>query len=425
MKPQPNIQPGVLESFRLFTGVRLVLLLLAIFAQVFVGSPARPRLHISNLLIISILDVGLLFLFLSGGRLRRLTKQAYLPIGIAWATLGPIVETHLAFLIFTNRVQEGPLLLGAWQLIPVLFIPLVVISWQYSFREVMLFCGLTVLADLVPFLLLPLTNTALGSSLPLSLVGVVFIRSVTYLLVGNMIVGMMKVQRAQRRELTEANTRLARYATTLEQLTISRERNRLARELHDVLAHTLSGVAVELEAVRALWDVDSPKAQEMLAHSLDTTRDGLTETRRALQELRAMPLEDLGLGLAVRGLAEIITSRYGLTLDVRIADSLGDYPPEVQQTVYRVAQEALSNAAEHAGAGCIRLNLSEVEGWLKLVIADDGQGFDPQALTSEEQYGLRGMRERVEMIGGHFAVTSQVGQGTTVALALAGATQIE
>jgi signal transduction histidine kinase len=420
MKSQPTIQPGVLESFRLFTGVRLVLLILAILAQVFVGTSVRPRLHISNLLLISVLDAGLLFLFLSAGRLLRLMGRAYLPVGIIWAALGPMIETHMVYFMLSNR-QEGPLILGAWQMVPVLFIPLVIISWQYSFREVLLFCAATILGDVLPFILFPLATGAQASFAPLSFVGVVLIRAVTFMLVGNMIVGMMKIQRAQRGALADANTRLARYASTLEQLTISRERNRMARELHDVLAHTLSGVAVELEAVRALWEVDPGRAQAMLAHSLESTRSGLTETRRALQELRATPLEDLGMILAVRGLAEAVTSRAGLRLDLNIPDSLGDYPPEVEQTVYRVTQEALSNAAQHAGAGCIRLSLGEEDGWLKLVVADDGQGFDPRALTSEQQFGIRGMRERVEMLGGQFEVASLAGQGTTVLLRLAGA----
>ena len=79
----------------------------------------------------------------------------------------------------------------------------------------------------------------------------------------------------QRQSLADANTKLVHYAATLERLTITRERNRLARELHDTLAHTLSAVAVELEAVSALWDVDPTQARAMLTQSLTVTRTGL------------------------------------------------------------------------------------------------------------------------------------------------------
>jgi signal transduction histidine kinase len=417
MRSQPTIQPGVIQNFRTFSGVRFMLVLLGLVFGILAGPSAPPvdRNHIPRLLLVVLLDPLLLVLYLSCKPLMRRLRGGYLPLGIAWATLMPLLEQHVAYSFYANnRIQENAVLLSAWQLVPILFIPLVVIAWQYSFRQVILFCGLTALVDLTP---LAFTTVSGLPHIPyFSLVGVVFIRTVTFLFVGNMIANMTRIQSKQRRELTEANTRLARYALTLEQLTISRERNRLARELHDVLAHTLSGVAVELEAVRALWDLDSTKSKAMLAHSLQATRDGLTETRRALQELRAMPLEDLGLGLAVRGLAEGLTSRSAVKVETHIADELGNYPPEVQQTVYRVAQEALSNAAQHAGAGCVSVRLAEEDRQLKLVIADDGQGFDPESLPGDQQFGLRGMRERVEMIGGQLSVESHAGQGTTIVL---------
>jgi len=225
----------------------------------------------------------------------------------------------------------------------------------------------------------------------------------------------MKVQRAQRSDLSAANARLAQYAAALEQLTVSRERNRLARELHDVLAHTLSGVAVELEAVRALWSTDPERAQDMLGHSLQATREGLTETRRALQELRASPLEDLGLALAVRSLAESAAGRAGMALDLHITEPLADYPAAIQQAVYRVTQEALANVTAHSGARTVTLALDGSPHHLRLEIRDDGRGFDPAALN-DDQYGLRGMRERVEMIGGRFSVDSAPGQGTRIVL---------
>ena len=137
-----------------------------------------------------------------------------------------------------------------------------------------------------------------------SLLGILFIQIVAFLLVGHMLGNLVKVQREQRQRLTEANARLAQHASTVEQLTISQERNRLARELHDVLAHTLSGVAVELEGLRATMQRDPEQATALLNHSLQAIREGLTETRRALQELRAKPLEDLGLALAIQTLAE-------------------------------------------------------------------------------------------------------------------------
>src|SRR5689334_14420819 len=108
---------------------------------------------------------------------------------------------------------------------------------------------------------------------------------------------LIQRQREQRAALADANRKLAQYAAATEQLAISQERNRLARELHDTLAHSISGAAVQLEAVQALWDVQPGEARQMLDQALEVTQNGLTEARRALHSLRASPLEDLGLAL--------------------------------------------------------------------------------------------------------------------------------
>jgi signal transduction histidine kinase len=246
------------------------------------------------------------------------------------------------------------------------------------------------------------------------------IRMISYLIVGWLVVTLMDGQRTQRSELKLANSRLSQYATTLEQLTLSRERNRMARELHDILAHTLSGVAVELEAVRALWDAEPDRARAMLGSSLASTREGLTETRRALQALRASPLEDIGLGLAVRTQAESTAARLGLDLTLEIDETLGELSPDVEQCFYRIAQEALTNAAQHAGARRIRLVLTQRDGTLRLEVSDDGRGFDLYQVDQDSQFGLQGMRERAEMIGADFTLNTIPGEGTSITLIYGG-----
>ena len=182
------------------------------------------------------------------------------------------------------------------------------------------------------------------------------------------------VEQARREELTTANHQLAQYAGNLEELTISRERNRMARELHDTLAHTLSGLSVQLETARAFWDVDEGTAKELLDQSLAATRSGLQETRRALQSLRATPLEDLGLVLALKGLAESAESRAGLTLDLDLPTQPLTLTPAIEQAVYRIAQEAVNNVIKHATAKTLMLSL-QTGNPIELVVADDGVGF--------------------------------------------------
>jgi signal transduction histidine kinase len=324
------------------------------------------------------------------------------------------LELHLSMNFF-SRSSEAGLMIAAWQLFPILFIPLFITGWQYSFRTILLFCLGTALFDLVLSLILVEPGQPL---LFRAIFGVVFIRTSAFILVGYMVVKLMATQRRLRQALAQTNTRLAQYAGTLEQLATSRERNRLARELHDVVAHSLSGAAVELEAVKVLWDTEPVQAQAMLDQSLNTIRSGLTETRRALKALRATPLEDLGLALAVRHLAESTASRAGVQLDLDIAEQLSDYPADIEQCVYRVAAEALANAVEHAQARHISVQLAQNNGQLCLSVSDDGTGFDPQRIDQDHSYGLKGMQERAEMAGGRFSVQSRPGAGTTVSLTL-------
>jgi signal transduction histidine kinase len=293
-----------------------------------------------------------------------------------------------------------------------LIFPLLLTSWQYRFRWVVLLSLGTAFADLM---LASLTawHVELESS---HFVRVVFMRMLAFLAVGYIVTRLMKAQREQRQTLREANVKLANYAATLEQLTISRERNRLARELHDTLAHTLSGVAVQLEAVKSLWDADPEQTHALLEQSLTATRSGLTETRRALGALHATPLEDLGLALAVRNLAETIAERSGLRLDLRIQENLSHLSASLEQGIYRVAQEALENTAEHAMAGCVKVELVKNDETLILTIVDDGCGFDLHAVDAESHFGLRGMRERAEAMGGTLEVESRPRGGITVRL---------
>jgi signal transduction histidine kinase len=241
-------------------------------------------------------------------------------------------------------------------------------------------------------------------------------RSILSIFVGYIVSNLVVEQRKQRQELAEANRKLVRYVSTLEQLAVSRERNRLARELHDTLAHALSGLAVQLDAIAALWDPIPSRASAMLERALSITRIGLDETRRALQALRATPLEDLGLALAIRNLAENVAARGALSLDLDLPEQINDLAPEVEQCYYRVAQEALENVIMHANAQRVSVSLRQAEGRLTLEVSDDGLGIAGEATGSEGRLGIKGMRERAELIGGTLEVESRSGQGTTIRL---------
>jgi signal transduction histidine kinase len=171
---------------------------------------------------------------------------------------------------------------------------------------------------------------------------------------------------------------------------------------------------VQLEAVDSAWEVQPERAHELLVKSLAQTRSGLTETRRALQALRAAPLDDLGLALAVRNLAESTAKRGGLKLELAI-DELDPLGPEVEQQVYRIAQEALTNALKHSGADRLRVAMTTRDGELILTVEDNGRGLDTDVLSANGHYGLRGMQERADLIGAFLEVTGGQ-QGAAVRL---------
>jgi signal transduction histidine kinase len=405
----PTLESGVLPVFRLFAILWLGLFLLGggilLVAQAF----SQPAVVFY---LAGIANAVLLLGYLLWPQLPRHLGSRYLPIGVVIASVGPIVVNHLVSLLQIHPETRTPL--DTWPLAAILFVPLVIVAWQHPLRDVIVFCLGTALLDLI--LAIP---AARGNGLfLLSTAHGILGRTLSLLLVGYMVARIVKIQRQQRQSLASANTRLTHYATTLEQLATTRERNRLARELHDTLAHTLSAVAVELEAVASLWDDDPARARTLLERSLAATRSGLTETRRALQALRSSPLEDLGLVLAIRQQAEAVAARANLALDLQVPERLDDLSPDVEQCIYRVAQETLTNVARHAQARHVQVSLLQEHKRLTLTVSDDGRGFEPDAADLEDHLGIRGMQERAEAAGGTLEVSSEPGQGTTVRLSV-------
>jgi signal transduction histidine kinase len=412
MKPTRPLEPGVIPTFRLFIGIQFVITLLGVITHWFIA-PFSPPAAVVSFTLLSLLEPGLLFLYLWIPALPRLLKSVYLPIGIVWAAAGPIIDPYFSLMnLHAGEIMAPSVLtqVALWRQIILLLIPLVVISWQYTIREIALFCVLTTAANIVLLSRIVPFPTMISSSL----LGIAFAQMVIFFLVGHLIEKMMTVQREQRQHLTKANERLAQSAFALEQLTISRERIRMARELHDLLAHTLSGVAVEMEGARAMLRLDPERANSLLNHSLQAVREGLTETRRALKELRTKALDDLGLALAVQALVESYASRFDLQIFQDIEPAVNDFPLEVQQCVYRIAQEALANVATHAQAKNVHVILKVEQAQLLLSVLDDGCGFHVNQSIAEGHYGLLGMRERTEMVGGCLQIESQPGKGTQI-----------
>jgi signal transduction histidine kinase len=356
-------------------------------------------------------SVILLLVYLSIPWLQKKLSDWYFPIALVITTFISLVAMNL-FLYFQLPYSGSSSEETAWQLFLFLFIPLVLIGWQYDFKAVVTYCLFTAILDYA-LMACGRDDFYLFDD---SYKRLIFIRTLSFLIAGYVIARVVEQMRRQRLALHEANRKLTLYATTLEQLAVSRERNRMARELHDTLAHTLSGLAVQLEGVKSLWQSDPQKSSLMLDQSLEATRSGLSETRKAIQSLRATPLEDLGLLIAIQEMALAAAERAGFQIQLELPESLGEIPGQYEQCIYRVAQESLENIVKHAGAEQVILKLHRLNGGLVLTITDDGGGFDPDAVDQEHHFGIRGICERAEMVEARLQIESQHQQGTTIHL---------
>jgi signal transduction histidine kinase len=220
-------------------------------------------------------------------------------------------------------------------------------------------------------------------------------------------------ERQQHSRLERAHQRLRRHAAAMEQLAVSRERNRMARDLHDTLAHSLSALTVQLEALRTLMANDPDAARAAVDDIAELARRGLEESRKAIQALRTGPVETLGLTGALREEIQALQTRTGVQASLSTAGEESLLTPEEAHALYRIADEALSNVERHADAQQVDVRLDCGADRIDLVIRDDGTGFD-LATVDLERYGLTGMRERAAMIGASVEVNSRPGGGTEV-----------
>jgi two-component system NarL family sensor kinase len=242
-------------------------------------------------------------------------------------------------------------------------------------------------------------------------------------------VGVLNVASTDWRELSAEDLRLlhtigdmlgiaverARLFDQSVRLGAAEERNRLAREIHDTLAQDLSGIALQLETADALLEggADRERARDAVRRALDLARDGLRDARRSVLDLRAAPLEGRTLAEALADLVRAVEEHTGAEVTFDVVGASRPLPPRIEAGAYRIAREALVNVARHAEATIVEVSLAATPEELRLVVADDGRGFDPGGLPSG-RFGLQGMSERARLLGGRLKLSSGVGEGTRV-----------
>jgi len=200
---------------------------------------------------------------------------------------------------------------------------------------------------------------------------------------------------------------------------VNQERNRLAREIHDSLAHFLTVINLQLEAAEKLGEAQARRAFEQVRHARRLTLDCLREVRRSVGALRATTLEELSLERALTKLVADFSDSTGIavSLELNLSDGL-EPAADARLALYRVAQEGLTNVQRHAHATSVRLALSAADGSASIVVDDDGRGPVAEVQPETSGFGLLGLRERVELLGGRLSFSRRASGGSELAATL-------
>ena len=208
-----------------------------------------------------------------------------------------------------------------------------------------------------------------------------------------------------------------RLVETLSQAAVIEERNRLAREIHDTLVQEFAGILLHLEAANG--SDEAVNLSECLAQVKDLAKCGLEDARRMLLGLRPKSLEGANLSDALSQLAERFSRDCGIQCTFNISGRAHKLTEEIENELYRVAQEALCNVRKHSRAGCVSILLSRRAGAVMLAIKDNGQGFatkQPQA--GANGFGLPTMCDRASRLGGRMDINSVQGTGTELRMSV-------
>ena len=191
------------------------------------------------------------------------------------------------------------------------------------------------------------------------------------------------------------------------------ERNRIAREIHDSVGHSLTAQSIQLHNAIAFWQSEPTKAYQFLIESRELVATALKDIRHSVSTLRSDPLQGKKIDSAIALLCHTFFSRtrvmpnFGFTLDYSLTE-------EIKLTVYRIVQEALTNIIKHSQPKKVNVKIQTFPNYLYLSIEDDGQGFNPEQNTTG--FGLQGMSERVIALDGDINILSSPGYGCTISI---------
>ncbi len=331
--------------------------------------------------------------------------------GYAWTRRADSIVRSLAYVAIQILIS-GPLLLLVrspvimFAMLPVVGQAVVLLPRRLMFAA----CAIMLSILFVPMAIFG--GWRAGSVLAVFfLAGIVFVVVITELAV--------KEQRARREverllaELKNANEKLRQYADQVEELATVKERNRLAREIHDSLGHYLTVVIVQIEAAMAVFEKDRERSIDVLRKAQGLAQQGLADVRRSVTSLRASPVESRSLIESMNSLIE--ESRVsGLPTEFQLVGTPRNLSPSAELALYRAAQEGLTNVRRHsqASAASVTLDYSTESVWLK--VHDDGVG----STQVTKGFGLVGMHERVQHLGGEVRIDTALNEGFTLEVGL-------
>lgn len=344
---------------------------------------------------------------------------AYISIGIygfSYVARSEMLYTRLVYMII--QIVLGGLIVSlgkgagfsALLLLPLAGHAVVLLTetWAYFANLVIVAAYVVAVGSFSP------DHAGMWSDLPIFLAGLVFIVVFTQVAVGEER-SRREVERLNE-ELTHANTQLREYAAQVEELAITQERNRVAREIHDGLGHYLTTIHMEIQAAIAVMGIDPPKARQMLAKAQALTQDALVDVRTSVTALRLSPEASQPLPAVIErllGNCEMI----GMAVRMIIRGEPRELNPKTQLALYRVVQECVNNICKHSKATHVIVSVGyEEKDWINLTVEDDGIGAD----QLDGGFGLIGLKERVNLLNGEMRTYSLPTEGFMVEVRVPG-----
>lgn len=218
-------------------------------------------------------------------------------------------------------------------------------------------------------------------------------------------------ERESRDKLTAANEKLRQYALKIENQATLEERNRIAREIHDSLGHSLTALNLQLETANKLLNTNPEKAKDFLIRAKELGSQALKDVRESVSKMRSNPLQEQSLETSINVLIENFNHSTGINPNRQI-NIFYSIPRDISTAIYRIIQESLTNISKYAKATEVNLEITTAATNLYLIVEDNGKGFDVTQNTTG--FGLQSMRDRTLALDGNFHIESLPGKGTKI-----------